>query len=49
MMEFANSTPAGQKFVNELGHGGLVPIAARDMASLDPLVADLKAQLESTR
>lgn len=49
MMEFANATPAGQKFVAELGHGGLAPLSARDMASLDPLVTDLKAQLESTR
>lgn len=49
MMEFANATPAGQKFVAELGHGGLAPLTARDMASLDPLVADLKTQLETNR
>ncbi|NML18002.1 phosphate/phosphite/phosphonate ABC transporter substrate-binding protein [Azohydromonas caseinilytica] len=49
MMEFANGTDAGRKFVNELGHGGLAPVSPKDMASLDPLVSDLRAQLESTR
>ncbi|WP_157271938.1 phosphate/phosphite/phosphonate ABC transporter substrate-binding protein [Azohydromonas aeria] len=49
MLEFANATEAGRRFVDELGHGGLAPIVPRDMASLDPLVGDLKAQLENMR
>lgn len=49
LMEFANGTEPGRRFVDELGHGGLAPVAPRDMASLDPLVADLKAQLENMR
>jgi phosphonate transport system substrate-binding protein len=49
MVEFANGTASGRRFMEELGHGTLVPVSATDMASLDPLVADLKAQLETTR
>ena len=49
MAEFANGTAVGRRFVTGLGHGGLVPVSARDMASLDPLVSDLRAQLEATR
>lgn len=49
MVEFANGTEAGRHFMDELGHGTLVPVSARDMASLDPLVDDLKTQLETLR
>ncbi len=49
MVEFANGTEAGRRFMEELGHGTLVPVSARDMASLDPLVDDLEAQLETLR
>jgi phosphonate transport system substrate-binding protein len=35
--------------MEELGHGTLVPVSARDMASLDPLVDDLRTQLETLR
>jgi phosphonate transport system substrate-binding protein len=49
MLEFANHTERGRQFVDDLGHGGLAPISAHDMASLDPLVGDLKVQLENMR
>lgn len=49
MVEFANGTEAGRHFMEELGHGTLVAVSARDMASLDPYVDDLKAQLETLR
>lgn len=49
MVEFANGTDAGRRFMEELGHGTLVPVSARDMASLDPLVDDLRTQLETLR
>lgn len=49
MVEFANGTEAGRHFMEELGHGTLMPVSARDMASLDPYVDDLKAQLETLR
>lgn len=49
MVEFANGTASGRRFMEELGHGTLVPVSTRDMVSLDALVGDLKAQLETTR
>ncbi len=43
LLEFAK-TPAGQVFLDALGHQGLRPVSAREMAALDPLVVELYRQ-----
>ncbi len=42
MLAFANDQPAGQRFCEALGHGGLQPISEADMKTLDPFVNELK-------
>lgn len=42
LLAFANEQPAGRKFCEALGHGGLRPIPEADMQALDPFVNELK-------
>lgn len=42
-------TPEGQKFIRDMGYQGLRAPTGAEMKRLDPLVADLKKQLRSSR
>lgn len=46
LFHFANETEAGRAFSGRLGHGGLKPISAADLAALDPFVEDLRRLLQ---
>jgi phosphonate transport system substrate-binding protein len=45
LLEFAENTPEGKKFMADTGHLGLRPPSTREMKSLDPYVSDLKTLL----
>lgn len=45
LLEFAENTPEGKKFMSDTGHLGLRPPTASEMKSLDPYVSDLKTLL----
>ncbi|MCS6810466.1 MAG: phosphate/phosphite/phosphonate ABC transporter substrate-binding protein [Tepidimonas sp.] len=47
MLRFGNETPEGQELFRRLGHDGLRPITAADLAALDPFVADVKRLLDT--
>ncbi len=42
LITFANEQPAGRRFAEALGHGGLQAIPESDMKALDPFVSELK-------
>lgn len=46
LLEFA-TTLEGRAFLDALGHQGLLPVSAREMATLDPLVVELYRQQAS--
>lgn len=45
LLDFA-ATPAGQRFVDALGHDGIVPVTAKDMSALDVYAEELKPHLK---
>ncbi|MCX7898394.1 MAG: phosphate/phosphite/phosphonate ABC transporter substrate-binding protein [Rhodocyclaceae bacterium] len=45
LFRFANETPEGKAFFQALGHDGLKPVTAADLAALDPFVDDLKRMM----
>lgn len=47
LFAFANETAEGRAFFQRLGHNGLKPISAADLAALDPFVDDLKRLLHA--
>lgn len=46
LLKFANNTPQGKAFSQELKHDGLKPVAEQDMKALDPFVQDLKGLMK---
>jgi len=49
LLEFAENTPEGRKFMSDTGLIGLRPPAAAEMKRLDSYVGDLKALLRPAR
>lgn len=45
LLEFAENTPEGKKFMSDTGYLGLRPPTAKEMKDLDPYVSDLKILL----
>lgn len=45
LLEFARSE-AGQRYIDALGHKGIIPAQAQEMAALDPYAEELKPQLK---
>lgn len=45
LLEFADNTPEGKKFMSDTGYLGLRPPTSMEMKSLDPYVSDLKVLL----
>jgi len=44
LIEFASTDPAGQAFIESLGHQGLLPVG-RELQQVDPLVVEFYRQM----
>lgn len=47
LMRFGNESAQGQDLMRRLGHNGLRPVPAADLAELDPIVVDLRRLLSA--